>query len=393
METEERLNERTAAKARFFNFDHVMVCVFVFIFAAILLLLSVNLSIFNPLRRALDDFSMTDIYYQILNDESARELNDKIVLVDMTKQYRREDIAKTISDVSHCKPKVMMVDVIFERITDNDMGNAALVASLEKAPNTVLACKLYNYDENANAFKNCLYSFFESMGHYDWAFSNVISKFNYGTIREYSISQNLNGKRIYSMPYMTACRYFGTKPQKESVNNRYIVYSNTDFPVVSCDSILANRNLLKDRIVMIGTLQEEADMHLTPVGKMPGMKILAYSALSYIDHRNIQTIDLWKSILLLFVVCYISAFIGFRIIHRFPETNSLLLNIYYFCMAALLVWVGFISFVKFDYEINLLYPLLGLALVEPARMHYKWIIRIMKTKTKWGFPTKSIYYD
>lgn len=390
-ETEPKPAVGQKLKIPFFSLDHIFVTLVVFLFASLLAFLSLNLSIFNPLKRALDDFTMTDIYYQIMDSSGANEISDQITMVDMTKQYRREDIARTVQNIMKCKPKVLLVDLIFERIGDNELGNEAIINALSQSDNIILSCKLLDYSAENNQFSNCLFSFFKENKDYNWAYSNVISKFNYGAVREYTTEQYLNGDTIYSLPYLSACRYSGKSPQHELVSKRTIVYSDISFITLPCDSVLQNAKQLKDRIVILGAANEEADMHLTPIGKMAGMKILAYSINSFLNHRVIQKMPQWMTVLLTFILCYLSAYAGIWITKRYEHAYIYIIKVWYFLVAALLAWLGFICFVKYDYEISLLFPLLGLALVEQARLHYNWLIYILTSKTKWKQPQKSIY--
>ena len=183
------------------------------------------------------------------------------------------------------------------------------------------------------------------------------------------------------------------KPVKEEPNVRPIIYSDTDFTVVQSDSVSNNAALLKNKIVMLGTLNEEADMHITPIGKMAGMKIQAYSVLSYLQHRKIVEMSTLTSIILTFLLCYFSAIIGDKIIKKFKVMFLYWLELYYFLIASLMVWIGFICFVRYNYNINLLYPLIGIALVEQARKHYIWIIKMITIHTKWKWVRHSIYYN
>ena len=62
-------------------------------------------------------------------------------------------------------------------------------------------------------------------------------------------------------------------------------------------------------------------------------------------------------------------------------------------MAALLVWVAFLSFMYLQCNINLLYPLAGIALIETARPIYEDSARIMCNKFHWKIFKHSIYLE
>ena len=50
---------------------------------------SINLTVVNPVKKAFSDFSMTDVFYEIQNSSGVKEINNDIVLVDMTELYDR----------------------------------------------------------------------------------------------------------------------------------------------------------------------------------------------------------------------------------------------------------------------------------------------------------------
>jgi CHASE2 domain-containing sensor protein len=214
-----------------------------------------------------------------------------------------------------------------------------------------------------------------------------------GIIREYTLSQKFNDKTMYSLAYQTACIYTGETPHEQDVNERLIVYGDTDFPVINFKDVKKYANLLKDKIVLLGTFSNEEDAHFTPLGKMPGMKIQAYSMLSYIQNRNIQDMPIWFSLLIAFVLCYISSWVNYWVPRLWPKVDSYIISAYYFLIAALLVWVTFLSFMHLQYNINLLYPLAGIALIESARSLYEDSVRLIYNKWHWRIFKHSIYLE
>lgn len=375
----------------FFSWDYIGHLMVLSLIALLLGGITMNLSIFSPMTRALDDFSMTDVYYEIQRNNSI-EMDTSIVLVDMTKLHNRSEIAQTIREIQQCKPRLLVIDLLFEREGDDLIGNADLISAIDANSNhTLLSCKLTGYNPEKGAFTHQLNSFFGEFGNYHWAYGNVMQKQTGGCIRQYSLCQKMQDEDVYSLPYLAACMYQGKQPHREDMNERTIVYGNTDFPVVACDEVKQFGRLLTDKLVILGTISTEEDSHITPVGKMPGMKIQAYSMLSYMEHHTITQMSTWASLLLAFLCCYLSAWAGYKL-YLIPQPVCLYaIKAYYFCIAALLVWASFICFVKFNYNINLLYPLLGIALVEESRIHYKWGIAMLQKYTNWSFPKHSIY--
>ena len=373
--------------------DYIGICLIVFLLGYILVFASLNISIFNPLKQALDDFKMTDLYFELMQSSKDKELNNDIVLVDVTRLTNRNAIAKAINDVNSCSPKVLMIDLIFERPSHDPTEDTLLISAIDAGKEReILSAKLTNYNPNTKSFANLTKSFFHDFTDVKWAYSNVDQSRPGGCIRQYSLSQKLNDSISYSMAYTAACAYKDIQPEIMDVSQRLIVYDDTLLTIPS-DKVLENKNLLKGKLVILGTLEEEADMHITPIGKLSGVKILAYSAITFMNHKEIRSMGKFTSLLTAFIICLTCAWVGHKIRKRYTEFSSYILKFFYFVLAAVLVWIAFLSFVHFDYDVDLLYPLLGLALVEEGRTQYTSLIKTLCKHTKWKFVKKSIYNE
>lgn len=378
---------------KFWHWDHVGVCLTTALLAAIIGLVSLNLSMFNPVEQAFENFHMTDVYYEMSRSENI-ELNNDIVMVDMVELIDRGEIGQVIQEIDACKPRVLSVDLLFYKEGDDVLANAILMGAIDGAKTPIIfSSKLVDYDEEKNCFNSFIPSFFAPLGNYTFAYGNVLQDREGGIIREYTLAQKYKEKTMYSLAYYTACQYMGEKPHEQDVNERLIVYGDTDFPVINYRDVKKHSNLLKDRIVLLGTYSDEEDSHFTPLGKMPGMKLQAYSMLSYIQNRNIQDLPVWFSVIVAFIICYFSSWINYWVPRLWPKVDSYIISGYFFLMAALLVWMAFLSFMYLKYNINLLYPLAGLALVEPARPLYEDSVRIIYNKWHWRIFKHSIYLE
>lgn len=374
---------RLLLRSRLLCFDHVGVCAIVFALIGALAALSINLTIFSPLKRALDDFSMTDVYYEIERMGGLSISND-IVLVDITALHSRADIARTVRAITACQPRVMVVDVIFEREGEDIEGNIDLINAFDEArEHSILSCKLTKYAPESDNFEGVTRSFFAPFGQYQWAYCNMKQAHIGGVLRNYTRSQRYRQKPVYSMAYAAACAYEGVEPQPDGKEDRPIVYGDLDFMAIKHFDVAAHPELLRDKIVMVGTLSTEEDSHFTPVGKMPGLKCQAYAVASILDHRTIHRMSTTASLLLAFLLCYLCAWIG-SFIQRLPSPFYLYVSkFYYLGLTCLLAWLSFICFVRYYYNVSLVMPLLAIALVEEARLHYRVIIATL-AKRKWG---------
>ena len=202
---------------KFWHWDHVGVCLTTALLAAIIGLVSVNLSMFNPVEQAFENFHMTDVYYEMSRSEDI-ELNNDIVMVDMVELRDRGEIGQVIQQIASCKPRVLSVDLIFYKEGDDVLANAMLIAAIDEAQvPIVFSSKLVDYDEEKKSFGSLITSFFEPMGDYCFAYGNVLQDHEGGIIREYTLTQKYNDKTMYSLAYQTACMYTGEKPHEQDI--------------------------------------------------------------------------------------------------------------------------------------------------------------------------------
>ena len=381
---------RKLFQCSFFRWDHLAVCLMVAIFGVIFELVILKLSIFDVVAQAFKDFSMTDMYFEMHRSDNIA-YDDDIVIVDMTEVSARDTIAQALVDIKSCRPKVLVVDLIFANQNFDPMDDVALVNAIEGGDNLLLSCKLTDYSPSQDVFRSCLRSFFSNSGTYEWAYSNVLQKWAGSCIREMTMYQQLNDTIMYSLPYLAACQYQGKSPQRESMNVRKIMYDDTDFITIKSNEVLQHASLLKDKLVIFGTVHEEADMHITPIGKMPGAKVLAYSALTCLKHGQVKQMSKVGSIVLAFLLCYLIAWADYKIAKRHPVWGVQLIKLLAFLLAALLIWWAFRLFIVYDYHVSLLLPLVTIGVTETIRNWYKAFVIWLGKKTKWKFIRKSIY--
>lgn len=115
-----------------FHFDHLIVAAFTLLIIKLMVAVAVNLDFLSPVVRAVENFSMTDIYYRIGDNGGDAESENIVTLVDMTDLSRRKDIAAVISEIKSMKPAALGVDIIFEgRQLDGDGDDILSEACLD----------------------------------------------------------------------------------------------------------------------------------------------------------------------------------------------------------------------------------------------------------------------
>lgn len=245
-----------------------------------------------------------------------------------------------------------------------------------------------------DAFADVLRPFVCDIDTFHCAYSNVFQEYAGAVVRDYTYGQvTTTGDTVFSLPYLTASAYNRTKPVLDASRGNVgsIIFGPYDFHVVSPSDIDFSSRIIKDKIVMLGALGEESDMHFTPIGNMSGLRLQAYATQSIADHNDIKVMPVLLVLLLSLVVCFMSEVVGYHVIKWSPDLFGLWLKLYYFALIALLVWGAFLCYVKCNYNIPLMLPLCSLALVETSRFIYIWTVRTLRKRTRWSLPQKSIY--
>lgn len=288
-----------------FHRDHLIVVLSGFLLFGLLRLITLNINFLNPIANALDDFSVSDIFFEIQQDESTAKTNDLVTLVDMTELTDRGDIAYLLEEINACEPLVIGIDLIFEGKKDDSTANEMLKESVKDlGDKTVYSTKLIDYNSNRQAFGRSVQSFFADEIHIAEGYTNLNDNMERRCIRNFSIKQKLNDDTQFSFPAKIAA-FFNNSIGQLDGQDLLINFKNEKFPVVKYDEIQEKKELIESHIVLIGALTEEQDMHNSPIGKMSGLELQAYSLLTLLEQKNIKKIPTWIEWLLVLLVCYL----------------------------------------------------------------------------------------
>ena len=383
-----------------FHIDHIIVAALTIVIIEILVVVAVNLDFLSPVVRALDSFSMTDVYYKIENRGGQTEYCNTITLVDMTELTRRQDIANVIREIKALKPAVLAVDIIFEgQIQDGDGDDLLAKASLDgNATGTVWANKLTKYKEENGGFQDCLHSFFIEEGELHEGFVNLVDD-PAKTIKRYAITLPYKDTLAYSLPAQVV--RILKKGDLTEERTHTINYKPVAFPVVKYDELSSYRELIEGHIVLLGTTQEEREMYYTPVGQKSGMEILAYTILSMTESSPIRHASRWMIILWALIAGYLTNLIDFFLTKRIENRRSTLMvfisqsefydKIISFVVMMLITWASFELYVRQNYFVDTVLALSTIVLIEEGRLLYVGLLSVLKKKTKWKWIEKSVY--
>ena len=144
-------------------------------------------------------------------------------------------------------------------------------------------------------------------------------------------------------------------------------------------------------------------MHFTPLGKMPGMKVQAYSIQSLLEQHNIYIASEGWQIALAIIVCWLTAYLQFHVLRfirrrkslfgMFLSNSNLFMRFFTFGWLGLLTWLSFISYARYNLYVPMGIVLMPVILVAEGRAIYGAIVKNNLTNNPDGFFRNSIYRD
>ena len=97
----ERWKERCPCSYYIFHPDHVWLVGLTLLFLKFLTAILSTLSFLNPVERSLENFRMTDVFYDIYRSGEQTDTTDLITIVDITDVFDRGRLAETLMEICY----------------------------------------------------------------------------------------------------------------------------------------------------------------------------------------------------------------------------------------------------------------------------------------------------
>lgn len=352
------------------------ITVMAFVIIAVYALFAFNLKVFSPVAKAIGDYSFEDFYYQILSTSDDVDTNRVVTIVDMTELISRRDLANTISEISALKPKVLGVDIVFEGLKEDTIGDQMLQEIVCQS-NAIFAYKIIDRTGEE------VHSFFMPNDSLAEAYVNMPRQLYGGLKRNLSIGRMNNGKLYPSFIKKVADRYAGEEVMPLSDKEIRINFTPTHFEVIKYSDVMMHPELIEDRVVLLGAMREETDMHYTPLGKIAGTELLAYGINTMLKHDDVKVVSGWPMWLISFIVVMLITFVRVqylefakrrKIFVRAILSLGLAVGLVVFSVVAVLMWIAFILFCQYNISFNLGYAIAASAVIPSAINLYDTIV-------------------
>ncbi|MEI6681229.1 MAG: CHASE2 domain-containing protein [Bacteroidota bacterium] len=316
--------------------DTFLATIFSIVVVAMLSMFTLNTHIFDPFKRAFEDFRYTDLYFSKIKQTNTTIIPD-IILINVGKLNRAE-LAKEIEIINRYRPKIIGIDVVF-RGPKNKEQDSLLANVINNSNNIVLASKYEQYNPEKNAFCSLLKPF-DQVKDKKTGFINIGSDFkNTSTIR-YFISNIKEGQdTVFSFATQVAMSFNPSIKKDILSHNSFqtILYSLTsaNFIMIDAKDVFTGSKkleLIKDRIVLMGYLGEPflsstdiEDKHFTPFNDkisgrsnpdMFGVVINANIVLMLLDKVHLHYVWGWVSLLITFILTFFHVWL-FMILYKF----------------------------------------------------------------------------
>jgi CHASE2 domain-containing sensor protein len=333
----------------------VIVVLIAYAAMGLMALVALNVSFLNPVSQVVKEFTLSDIYYQVLQESEHTDTSHVVTIVDMTDLPGRGAIAEALEAVNACEPKVVGIDVVFEGLKEDTLGDMRIMEAAMADTSQVFSFRLLDNSENG---EEEIHSFFADIVPIHEGFTNFERSLYGGIKRQVSCG---DGKRI-SLVAEVVNLYAGEQLFDNSKKKININFTPKVFRVIPPDSIAYYSDYIKDNVVLFGATHELSDMHYTPLGQIAGVELLAYSIQTLLEQSDVKVLPVWLTAILMFFVSWLTwvmlqSFVKWakgrkNEVSRFLFTTTFLKGWILFMWMGFFLWIGFLLFSYFHVNVS-----------------------------------------
>ncbi|MBD5318188.1 MAG: CHASE2 domain-containing protein [Bacteroides sp.] len=310
------------------------------------------------------DFEVSDFYNRVDASKLEKSFNSDIIVVNIDNVETRDSIAIIIDQIAASDPAVIGVDILF-RNPKESIGDSLLINSFRSNKEKIVtAIALYgNGEENFTYVDDNI--FLENMPAYALGVANLAALPG-GIVRSFLPYFQTSTGTLPAFATSIVSRYspdYKEKMFKKGSDEMKLRYSNEKFLCIPPELLYSGEYDLKDKIVLVGTLNDPVDMHSTPVdAAYPGVLIQAHIISTMLKENYISTagglLNKIIAILISFLLCMIYV--------RYDSNNAqnIILRFMLITVMAAGIFIGCVLYCKFNIYINIAMILLVIALSQ-----------------------------
>lgn len=286
------------------------------------------------------DYQISDLY-TVVADKSLQKKNSNNVVLVAVDGLSREQITDVISMVNEASPRVIGVDIMFQYKYD---GDSSLIA-VTSACNIVMAS--VRCDDSTMAT-----SYFCDEAHKSrLGFTNLEVTSPIDVVRYYRDQYKVNDSLFNSFATEVTIAS-GYDIGRCDTEVTYIYYPSLDFWVIKPNMLVEQpaecKEIMKDKIVLIGDMENMQDMHPTPIGAMNGLQIQASIIETIIGNHYIKRSSAWITWAIAILSCVLIILFNLYLSKKNLAIGKFLFRLAQILLLYLFFWVGCMLFAKHD---------------------------------------------
>lgn len=364
-------------------------------FLILVLGLLLSLRFFNPLQKALYDFSFLDVFYSE-GFQGSDKVNTDIILVNIGDESRAQ-IGKTLQAIIKEGPRTVGVDILFPDRKEDAKADS-LLASLLSHETVVTSYKLENGVEKHN---HPYFGNNEKSGFINFNFNDETT-----VVREFIGKSVMNDLKRSSFASQMAKHYLADKWDSfgydEKLKKTHTIKYLGDFESfvhMNHDDLQeSNNRVFKDKLVILGYLGKEVmgdttdiqDKYFTPLNKymtgksdadMYGASIHANITRMLIHNDFMLTVSYFWLGIITFIAMFLSTIFYMKINKKYKVSFRTRKRFYQFIVCVAVLLMSFWLF-KLDLVLKPSFIIVGIILAGSYFKYYKHLTRYLKTKSK-----------
>lgn len=309
------------------------------------------------------DFQFPDIFVQVADNRPVSRHDDRIAVLDIGNS-NREEIAETLEILAKGNPRAVGIDLLFADTTEHD---ARLVASIDALPNVVLPVTVEPRADNKFDVTEISLSSVGTPPPPAAGYGAV----NFPTegggenprVRMYAVDFQLGGgERVNSFPVELAAVSYPEAADRllaRGADKGVTDYASRVFTTITADELADRLEEVRDKIVIVGSLNDAYDMHATPLNSyQSGALINAYQLATVLDGVWYEEAPGWLDYACAVAICFIIVMLCVTIQ---PKIRGLLVRILQVFLLYMAVRIGYSMYIDRHILCNFSYTILMIA--------------------------------
>lgn len=281
------------------------------------------------------DYQFSDLYNVVTDKSVQRRVSDNVVLLAVD-GLSREAIAEVINFARDAQPKAIGVDIIFEHQYE---GDSTIIAATSAA-NIVMAERFAPDDDFA-----ITKSYFYTDNHEARC---GLTNIEQGVVRHYCSMFEINKEQIQS--FASEIAEMGEFDKQKANDNEYISFPSVEFRCIYPDMLVENPerccDIMKDKIVLVGDMEDIHDMHQTPIGVMSGLSIQATIIETIVGGYSVREVPGWVGWAIAIFSCAVLVLLNLFLSKSDLATGKLLFRLAQITVLYLYFWIGCTLFAR-----------------------------------------------